>query len=99
MFGDDAKTADFAKIVSSNHTKRLVDMIKEVQTANKACVVYGGVDKCDVSNRFVEPTIIVNPPKDSRIMKEEIFGPIMPVVAVANEKEAIEFMENMVSFD
>lgn len=41
-------------------------------------VLIGG--KYDVEDRYVAPTIIDSPSLDSRLMKEEIFGPILPIL-------------------
>lgn len=40
--------------------------------------MYGG--KYDVKNRYIEPTLVVNPSKSSLILEEEIFGPILPII-------------------
>lgn len=34
-------------------------------------------------DRYVEPTILLDPPLDSEIMNEEIFGPILPIITVS----------------
>jgi aldehyde dehydrogenase (NAD+) len=39
---------------------------------------------------FVQPTLFLNPGKEARIWKEEIFGPVMMINAFKTEKEAIE---------
>jgi len=37
----------------------------------------------NIFNRYVEPTILLDPPLDSEIMNEEIFGPILPIITVS----------------
>jgi aldehyde dehydrogenase (NAD+) len=39
---------------------------------------------------FIQPTIIANPPESSRVMKEEIFGPVVCVNTFTDEKEVLE---------
>ncbi|TVY81689.1 Aldehyde dehydrogenase [Lachnellula suecica] len=39
---------------------------------------------------WIEPTIFLNPAKDSRIAKEEVFGPVLNIVTFKTEEEAIE---------
>jgi aldehyde dehydrogenase (NAD+) len=51
--------------------------------------VTGGVRKGDKSN-FIEPTIFLNPPTESTIYKEEIFGPVLVLKTFATEKEEVE---------
>lgn len=48
--------------------------------------------KYDVNDKYVSPTIIDQPSLDSRIMKEEIFGPILPVLEFTDIKEVLKFI-------
>ena len=40
--------------------------------------------------RFIAPTVLAGVEDDMRIMREEIFGPVVPIVVVADEAEAVE---------
>lgn len=53
-------------------------------------VAVGG--KYDASERFIEPTILVDVQPDDPIMEEEIFGPILPIYTVENAYDAIKFI-------
>ena len=50
-------------------------------------VYYGG--KTDASNRIIQPTVLQEITFDDDIMKDEIFGPILPVISYTNIDEAI----------
>lgn len=52
-------------------------------------VAGGGADRPSLA---IEPTVIVAPEPDSELMREEIFGPILPVVTVGSLSDAIEFV-------
>lgn len=52
-------------------------------------VVGGGYNK---EARWVEPTILVDVPKDGKVMTEETFGPILPILNVDSPSEAIDFI-------
>lgn len=52
-------------------------------------LVTGGV-KRGQDGLFVEPTVFLNVSKDSRIIKEEVFGPVITVQSFKTEDEAIE---------
>lgn len=54
-----------------------------------ARVVTGG-SKVDGPGYFFEPTVLVDVPPHSRILKEEIFGPVAPITTFSTEKEAID---------
>jgi acyl-CoA reductase-like NAD-dependent aldehyde dehydrogenase len=49
-----------------------------------------GGDKPEGAGYFMEPTIVGNPPVDSRVAREETFGPLLPVWRVSSLDEAIE---------
>ncbi|KAI9676351.1 MAG: hypothetical protein M1817_000508 [Caeruleum heppii] len=49
----------------------------------------GGGEVENSAGFFIEPTIVDNPPSDSRIVTEEPFGPIVPTLPYATEEEAI----------
>lgn len=53
-------------------------------------VVFGG--ESDKSQKFISPTIMYDVKGEDKIMSEEIFGPVLPFVTVANHNEAIEFI-------
>ena len=53
-------------------------------------VVIGG--KTNQNERFISPTVMIGVTKDDRVMQEEIFGPILPIITVSGYKEAIEFV-------
>ena len=79
------KTEDFTAIVNEKNFNRLVGLI------NKNNLIYGG--KYDKVKRYISPTIIDNPKMDEEIMKDEIFGPILPVLSF----EKIEDIDNIIT--
>lgn len=48
----------------------------------------------NLTKRWIEPTIILNPKLDSLLMNEEIFGPILPIITVKSHKEAIDLINS-----
>jgi aldehyde dehydrogenase (NAD+) len=55
-------------------------------------VVFGGSSECDPSQNYVPLTFIREPKKDSSVMTEEIFGPLLPILAVKDVDEAVSFV-------
>ena len=87
FYGTDIKASkDFGRIVSERHHQRLVGLLDD-QT-----VAFGG--EHDEETRFLSPTIVVDPPSDSPLMTEEIFGPILPIITVENLFDAIRFIND-----
>jgi aldehyde dehydrogenase (NAD+) len=54
---------------------------------NTKVLLNGGIDKKD--DRYISPTVILNPSEDSQLMKEEIFGPVLPIISYQSIDEAI----------
>jgi aldehyde dehydrogenase (NAD+) len=56
----------------------------------KTGVALGG--QIDKNERYIAPTVATGVTGDDPIMRDEIFGPILPILTVANANEAIEFI-------
>jgi len=78
------KSLDFGRIINKRHTERLAGYM----SCGRA-VIGGSVDPEDL---YVAPTVLVDVDPDSKVMKEEIFGPILPVINVESVDEAISFI-------
>ena len=88
FYGAEAqKSADFGRIVSAGHCTRLQAMLE-----GSGRIVCGG--KIDVSDRFVEPTIVADVKLDSKLMAEEIFGPLLPVLQYENIDDVIKIINS-----
>jgi aldehyde dehydrogenase (NAD+) len=85
FYGEDAAASpDYCRIVSERHTARFEQLLAGQR------VHIGG--RVEVAARFVEPTIVLDPPLDSALMQEEIFGPVLPVIAVDDMDEAMRLV-------
>jgi aldehyde dehydrogenase (NAD+) len=76
---------DFPHIINEENVLRLESVIKAGQ------IVTGGT--LDLKNRYVAPTIIKNINPDDPVMKQEIFGPVLPVIDFENLEEAYRIIE------
>ena len=75
LHGQDIKAdKHYVRMVNDKAFERVAGYIKDAK------ILYGGAT--DASQRFIEPTLIDNPPLDSPVMTEEIFGPVFPVITV-----------------
>ncbi|KAK0524899.1 hypothetical protein OC835_004428 [Tilletia horrida] len=82
-----AQTSDsYSRIISDNHWKRLNDLTKN----SKAKLAIGG--GADASSRFIEPSVFTDVTADDALMQGELFGPILPIVPVANAQAAVDFI-------
>ncbi|CAA9196134.1 aldehyde dehydrogenase [Flavobacterium collinsii] len=73
------KSPDFARIINTKNWVRLDSMIEREK------VIFGG--ETDAENNYISPTLIEEPALDSPIMKEEIFGPILPILTYETEAD------------
>jgi aldehyde dehydrogenase (NAD+) len=86
FWGDDPKShADYGRIVNTRHHRRLMGLIP-----GSGEVAIGG--QADEKERYIAPTVLTNVPPDSKVMGEEIFGPILPVLKVDDIDAAIRFI-------
>ncbi|MGK2948027.1 MAG: aldehyde dehydrogenase family protein [Acidimicrobiales bacterium] len=76
----------FGRIVNERHVSRLQKLLD----GGVGTVVVGG--QVDAGDRFVAPTVAVEPELDSPVMQEEIFGPILPVLGVEGPAAATAFV-------
>lgn len=83
MYGTDPLgNADLARVVSPAQFDRLTAMLHDGR------VVVGGTS--DRSTLKIAPTVLTDVPDDADSMQQEIFGPVLPVIRVADESEAID---------
>ena len=81
FFSDDpASDYSYSKIVNEKHFDRLISYLKNGR------IVYGG--RHDRNKLFIEPTIIDQVDIQSPLMKEELFGPVLPVISFSSDEEA-----------
>ncbi len=90
FYGDDPKRSpDFARIVSQKQFQRISGLL---DAGGYESTVIGG-DR-DVATRYIAPTVLAGVKPDAPIMQEEIFGPVLPVLTVADVGEAIRFVND-----
>ncbi len=53
---------------------------------------HGG--RVDTLDRYIEPTLLDNVSEDSAVMREEIFGPVLPIIEIGDIEEAIAFIND-----
>jgi len=86
FYGADAEnSAHYGKIINEKQFDRLVAYLKEGK------IVYGG--KINRNKLFIEPTILTHIDADAKIMQEEIFGPILPILTYATREEALAIIQ------
>lgn len=84
FFGDDTeKSKDLGKIINKKHFIRCQDYLKDTK------VIFGG--EINKTTNYISPTLIENC-EDKKVMQEEIFGPILPIIEYSTIEDAINFI-------
>jgi acyl-CoA reductase-like NAD-dependent aldehyde dehydrogenase len=77
--------------MTSDGQYEIVRELVDDAVASGATLLCGGpTEVAGLSGRFFAPTVLTGVTHEMRIMKEEIFGPVLPIVVVDSEQEAIE---------
>jgi len=94
FYSDDPYSSyGYGKIINGSRFKKLVSYL------TKENIFCGG--KNDEALLYIEPTILINISLDDDVMKEEIFGPILPVVSFTATEDAmriVQLNENPLAF-
>jgi aldehyde dehydrogenase (NAD+) len=88
FYGDDASISpDYGRIINDRHFARLTRLLDDEGAGE---VIYGG--ERDETNRYLAPTALRGTDPTAPIMQEEIFGPVLPLIAVDDVDAAVDFV-------
>lgn len=81
---------DYASIISERHHARLLALVEEARAGGARVVGWGdGAQAAASARRQLMPALVFNPPPQGRLMTEEVFGPVLPVLAYDRLDDAI----------
>jgi len=81
---------DYTRIVNERQYARLVDWLEEARARGAQVLELASVDPDRArAERLLPPTLVLDPPPDLALMREEIFGPVLPVMGYRTLDEAI----------
>ncbi len=84
--------ADYSAIIDARHRARLAGYLEEARAAGTRVVEINPAAEDLSSSPKIAPTLLVAPDPRSAAMREEIFGPVLPVVPYARLDDAIAFV-------
>lgn len=84
---DQSSSPHLAHMVNARHTARIKHLLEDATARGARTLDGGGVDE---STCFVQPTLLDQIPADAKIMEEEIFGPLLPIIGFADLDEVID---------
>lgn len=83
---DRQHSPDLTRIVNARHTGRVAGLLAAAR-ARGAQVLAGG--QVDEANHYIAPTLLDAIPHDAAILSEEIFGPLLPIIAYTDLEQVI----------
>lgn len=84
---------DCTGIISQRHLERLEGILQEAREGQSRIVTLGGADApADPASRRMPMRLVLDPDAELRIMQEEIFGPILPVVPYDDLEDALDMI-------
>lgn len=78
------KCPDYGRIINQRHFKRLMSLME-----GSSIAVSGEHNEAEC---YIAPTVLRDVKPDAKVMQEEIFGPLLPIVTVNSVDEAIKFI-------
>jgi coniferyl-aldehyde dehydrogenase len=85
-----ADNPDYTAIVSARHRARLADLVDEARAAGARVIeIRPAGERFDADSRKFPPTLVIGAPDTTRLMREEIFGPVLPIVEYADLDDAL----------
>ena len=89
FFGPNPKLSkDYARIINDMHTKRIAALLE----GHNGKLICGG--EVDFKERYIAPTVILNPDLNSPVGSQEIFGPILVIFTYNKIEECIELINS-----
>ncbi len=86
---EDSKS--YSRIVNKEHFERLTSYLEEAKSNHTQIAVGGNVNSDD---NYIEPTLVFDVPEDSKLMQNEIFGPILPVKTFTKIDETVDYINS-----
>jgi succinate-semialdehyde dehydrogenase/glutarate-semialdehyde dehydrogenase len=80
---------EIGPMVSADQADLVTGLVDDAVSAGADLLTGGSRELAGYSGRFIAPTVLAGVEDEMRIMREEIFGPVVPVIVVADEVEAL----------
>ena len=81
---------EIGPMTSEDQYDIVVDLIEDAVASGATKLCGGPAEVAGLSGKFVAPTVLTGVTHEMRIMKEEVFGPVLPIVSVEGEQEAVD---------
>ncbi|SIQ88004.1 coniferyl-aldehyde dehydrogenase [Rhizobium sp. RU35A] len=83
-----ADNPDYSALLSARQRQRLAAALEEA--LNAGCTILTHGETVDAASAKMAPSVVIEPPAGSLLMREEIFGPVLPVIGYSDLDEALD---------
>lgn len=90
-YPDFANNQDYTSLNNDRHYQRMVKMLDDARQGGAEVIPLADASNDPAKRRFT-PALVLNPAPDSLVMREEIFGPILPIMAVKDVNTAVHYI-------
>ena len=96
MYANLKDNPDYTSIVNERHYDRLTGYIDEARSSGAEVVELNPADEdfSQQEHHRIPPTLVLNPSDDLQVMREEIFGPILPIKTYSDLEDPIRFIND-----
>jgi acyl-CoA reductase-like NAD-dependent aldehyde dehydrogenase len=81
---------EIGPMTSDGQYEIVIDLIEDAVASGATKLCGGPTPVAGLSDKYIAPTVLTGVTHEMRIMKEEVFGPVLPIVVVDSEQEAID---------
>lgn len=92
LFPDGVRSKNYTSIIDARHVARLRELVEDARRKGARIVEIAPGALAHVGDRKFTPTVILDVTDDMAVMREEIFGPILPVVTYRDIEDAIAYV-------
>lgn len=83
---------DYTSIIDERHLRRLVDLVEDARARGARVIDIEAPDSGQRSTRQMAPVLLLDVDDTMRVMREEIFGPVLPIVPYDSLSEALDYV-------
>jgi coniferyl-aldehyde dehydrogenase len=88
-----AANADYASIVNDRHYRRIAQYVQEAKAKGVRVVELNPAQETlDAADRKLPPTLVIDPGDELQVMRDEIFGPVLPVKTYRRLDDALDYI-------
>lgn len=96
MYPDMKDNEDFTSIINQKHYDRIQGYLADAKEKGAEVVEINPAneDFSQQPHHKIPPTLVLNPTDDMQIMKEEIFGPVLPIKTYSDVSETVDYINS-----